>query len=103
MPDEGSTFINFPREAERAKDKPDDGPARSKYWHTKCNRISELTPTMAKAWRDDPKLDAVTWCTTCREHGPVGADGDFHWLVGDEPSPADDPKVGTHERPAAEA
>lgn len=49
--------------------------------------VTMSTP-LAETYARDPKLYSGTFCATCKEHKPVGANGEFTWVD-------DDSKVGT--------
>lgn len=73
-------------------------PVRREYWHTKCGAVTKMSQSIAETYARNPAFYGSTYCTTCRMHRPVGADGEFHWVDPDNPdrqSPTLDPKVGT--------
>lgn len=72
-------------------------PLRLSYWHTRCGAVTRMSPVIAETYARQPNFYVSTYCTTCRQHRPVGADGEFHWVDPDRPgqqSPTRDPKVG---------
>jgi hypothetical protein len=77
-------------EAERAK-----GfvrPVRESYQHLKCGAITTMGRAIAETYARDPSFYGGTFCATCRDHFPVGADGEFVWVEHGQPT---DLKVGT--------
>lgn len=63
-------------------------PVRSSYWHEKCQSTTTMDEALAETYARDPFFYSGTFCATCRQHYPVGEDGDFYWTGTDE-------KVGT--------
>ncbi len=71
-------------------------PVRLSYWHTVCGAVTSMHQTIAETYARNPQFYGSTYCATCRQHRPVGEDGEFHWVVAPErQSPTMDPKVGT--------
>lgn len=67
-------------EAERAK-----GfvrPVRRSYIHQACGRVTTMSEAIAETYARDPHYYGATFCVGCREHFPVGENGEFVW-VGD--------------------
>lgn len=70
-------------------------PVRRSYWHETCGAVTTMSQAIAETYARQPTFYGSTYCATCRNHRPVGPDGEFFW---DNPSgvPSDlDPKVGT--------
>ncbi|PDT71698.1 hypothetical protein CO683_00630 [Bradyrhizobium ottawaense] len=67
-------------------------PFRDAYRHLKCGKITTMSRDIAETYARDPEFYTGTFCTTCRGHFPVGADGEFTWY---EMDGAEGPKVGT--------
>lgn len=67
-------------------------PFRDAYRHLKCGAITTMGRDIAETYARDPGFYSGTFCTTCRGHFPVGADGEFTWY---EMDGRDGPKVGT--------
>jgi hypothetical protein len=63
-------------------------PIRTTYLHTVCGTATTMGLAIAKTYARDPGFYGSTYCATCQEHRPVGADGEFVWEVGGS-------KVGT--------
>lgn len=67
-------------------------PYRDAYRHLKCGCITTMARDIAETYARDPEFYSGTFCTTCRGHFPVGADGEFTWY---EMDGTEGPKVGT--------
>lgn len=63
-------------------------PVRTTYKHLKCGNITRMGLALSETYARDPKFYTGTFCATCRNHYPVGSDGEFVWDGTDE-------KVGT--------
>lgn len=73
-------------------------PVRRSYWHTACGAVTTMALPIAETYARNPHFYGATYCTTCRQHRPVGEHGEFHWVDPAHPerqSPTLDPKVGT--------
>lgn len=66
-------------------------PFRDAYRHAKCGAITTMGRSIAETYARDPKFYSGTFCSTCRAHFPVGADGEFTWY---EMDGTEGPKVG---------
>ena len=67
-------------------------PVRDAYRHLKCGKITTMSRDIAETYARDPQFYNGTFCTTCRNHFPVGEDGEFTWYENDG---SEGPKVGT--------
>jgi hypothetical protein len=67
-------------------------PVRDAYRHLKCGKITTMSRDIAETYARDPKFYSGTFCTTCRDHFPVGENGEFTWY---EMDGREGPKVGT--------
>ena len=67
-------------------------PVRDAYRHLKCGKITTMSRDIAETYARDPQFYNGTFCTTCRNHFPVGEDGEFTWWENDG---SEGPKVGT--------
>lgn len=67
-------------------------PVRDAYRHSKCGKITTMSRDIAETYARDPHFYSGTFCTTCRDHFPVGEDGEFTWYENDG---TEGPKVGT--------
>ena len=63
-------------------------PVRQSYKHLGCGMITTMGQALAETYARDPHFYSGTFCATCREHFPVGVDGEFVWAGTSE-------KVGT--------
>jgi hypothetical protein len=63
-------------------------PYRDAYRHLKCGTVTTMGRTLSETYARDPFFYSGTFCAGCRQHFPVGADGEFVWA-------ADGQKVGT--------
>ncbi len=63
-------------------------PVRQSYLHLKCGKTTRMHSSIAETYARDPLFYSHTWCSWCRNHLPVGADGEFVW-------DGTDVKVGT--------
>jgi len=73
-------------EAERAKGYVE--PYRRRYIHEKCGGATTMAKSIAETYARDPKFYGATFCATCKEHFPIGENGEFVWDGTDQ-------KVGT--------
>lgn len=59
-------------------------PLRRSYRHARelggCGAITTMAVAIAETYARDPHFYGATYCTTCRMHRPVGADGEFTWV-----------------------
>lgn len=67
-------------------------PVRDAYRHLTCGHITTMSRPLAETYARDPAFYSGTFCSTCRKHFPVGADGEFTWY---EMDGTEGPKVGT--------
>lgn len=63
-------------------------PLRRAYVHTVCQGVTTMNLAIAETYARDPKFYGATYCVHCRNHRPVGENGEFVWDGTDE-------KVGT--------
>jgi len=71
-------------------------PVRTKYMHLKCGAVTTMGTALAETYARDPKFYGATYCVACRQHFPVGADGEFVWDVPRKETPLGHvDKVGT--------
>lgn len=63
-------------------------PVRTAYVHLKCGTVTHMAQRLAETYARQPDFYGATYCAYCRNHRPVGADGEFVWDGTDE-------KVGT--------
>lgn len=63
-------------------------PVRHAYKHLICGAVTTMGQSIAETYARDPFFYAGTFCAHCRNHFPVGDDGEFVWDGTEE-------KVGT--------
>lgn len=63
-------------------------PVRRTYTHETCGTDTTMAQAIAETYARNPAHYAGTFCVHCRDHRPVGADGEFVWTGTKE-------KVGT--------
>lgn len=63
-------------------------PVRRSYKHEKCGAITTMGQSIAETYARDPTYYGSTFCSQCKDHFPVGENGEFVWQGTDE-------KVGT--------
>jgi hypothetical protein len=68
-------------------------PVRTTYIHEKCGVATTMGRALAETYAAKPEFYSGTFCVGCRDHFPVGADGEFVW--------EDGTKVGTRDLPEA--
>lgn len=54
-------------------------PVRCSYRHDACGTITTMGQALAETYARDPSFYSGTFCAGCREHFPVGPDGEFTW------------------------
>jgi hypothetical protein len=67
-------------------------PVRTSYQHLKCGAITTMGTAIAETYARQPGFYGGTFCASCRDHFPVGENGEFVWVEHGEPT---DLKVGT--------
>lgn len=73
-------------------------PVRRSYWHETCGAVTTMAQAIAETYARQPGYYGSTYCTTCRQHRPVGEHGEFYWddLAATTPQAwRQQPKVGT--------
>lgn len=63
-------------------------PVRRHYRHLTCGQVTTMNLALAETYARQPDFYGGTFCAHCRDHFPVGAEGEFIWEPGGE-------KVGT--------
>ena len=56
-------------------------PVRDSYVHLKCGTATTMGRAIAETYARDPLFYGGTYCASCRDHFPVGANGEFVWSV----------------------
>lgn len=59
-------------------------PVRRTYVHDTCGATTTMGVELAETYARQPDFYSGTYCARCREHYPVGADGEFTWDGTDE-------------------
>lgn len=54
-------------------------PLRMSYVHLKCGVKTTMSRAIAETYARQPTFYGSTYCVQCRNHPPVGADGEFVW------------------------
>lgn len=54
-------------------------PVRVAYRHQTCGVVTRMSRSIAETYARDPGFYSGTYCVECRDHFPVGADGEFVW------------------------
>jgi len=62
-------------------------PVRRSYVHVKCGAATKMSQEIAESYSRSPGMYSGTFCVSCKDHFPVGEDGEFVWDDGS--------KVGT--------
>lgn len=62
-------------------------PVRRTYVHQVCGSATTMGQAIAETYARNPHFYNATFCVLCRDHFPVGDDGEFIWDDGS--------KVGT--------
>ncbi len=71
-------------------------PVRQSYVHLKCGAVTTMGQAIAETYARDPHFYGGTYCATCRNHFPVGPEGEFVWSVPRKDTPLGrSDKVGT--------
>jgi hypothetical protein len=65
-------------------------PLRTAYVHEKCGAVTTMSMALAETYARDPKFYGGTYCARCKDHFPVGPEGEFVW---NKPFP--DAELGT--------
>lgn len=63
-------------------------PLRRSYRHLSCGGVTTMGQAIAETYARNPTFYGGTYCASCRDHFPVGVDGQFVW-------DGTDSKVGT--------
>lgn len=54
-------------------------PVRMSYVHLKCGATTKMGIAIAETYARNPEFYGGTYCCWCRNHFPVGEDGEFVW------------------------
>lgn len=55
-------------------------PIRQTYTHLVCGTDTTMGLSLAETYAREPSFYSGTFCCACRNHYPVGADGEFVWV-----------------------
>lgn len=60
-------------------------PVRRSYRHQdpECGAVTTMGQELAETYARQPGFYGATYCTGCRMHRPVGAEGEFTWITPD--------------------
>lgn len=67
-------------------------PVRTKYTHLKCGAVTTMGLALSETYARDFRFYSHTFCCHCGDHFPVGENGEFVWMDGDNKTSE---KVGT--------
>jgi hypothetical protein len=71
-------------------------PLRISYIHLTCGSVTTMAQPIAETYARDPHYYDGTFCANCRNHFPVGEEGEFIWAVPRPGTPlGEQDKVGT--------
>ncbi len=62
-------------------------PVRRTYVHETCGTATTMGQALAETYARQPGFYGATWCCACRQHRPVGPDGEFVWEDGSKVGP----------------
>jgi hypothetical protein len=54
-------------------------PVRRSYVHEKCGGVTTMGQALAETYATEPEFYSGTFCAICRNHFPVGKNGEFVW------------------------
>lgn len=54
-------------------------PVRTAYVHLTCGSVTVMGTALAETYARQPDFYGSTWCVACKDHFPVGANGEFVW------------------------
>lgn len=54
-------------------------PVRRTYEHLKCGTTTTMGLALAETYARNPQFYSGTFCVACRNHFPIGEDGEFVW------------------------
>lgn len=58
-------------------------PVRRSYRHQdpECGAVTTMAAALAETYAANPGFYGATYCSGCRMHRPVGAEGEFTWMT----------------------
>lgn len=54
-------------------------PVLRSYVHEKCGTVTTMGQAIAETYARDPSFYSGTFCVGCKQHFPVGVNGEFYW------------------------
>lgn len=57
-------------------------PVRLTYIHEVCGAATRMNTSIAETYARNPRFYGRTYCVNCRDHKPVGPNGEFVWEDG---------------------
>lgn len=63
---------------------PEHARAMSDHTLGGCNTVTTMAQALAETYARDPNFYSGTFCAHCKEHFPVGVEGEFVWEGSDE-------------------
>jgi hypothetical protein len=54
-------------------------PIRNSYIHLKCGVVTKMSQAISETYARNPNFYGATFCVHCRDHFPVGENGEFVW------------------------
>lgn len=54
-------------------------PVRTSYRHLACGTVTTMAKELAETYAANPSYYGGTYCAGCKNHFPVGAEGEFVW------------------------
>ena len=54
-------------------------PVREVYLHEKCGTTTRMSLAIAETYARNPRFYGSTFCCTCKDHFPIGVNGEFVW------------------------
>ena len=52
---------------------------RRSYEHLKCGKVTTMNMAIAETYARNPRFYGGTFCANCKDHFPIGIDGEFVW------------------------
>ena len=56
-------------------------PVRNSYIHTVCGAVTAMNQSIAETYARNPNFYGGTYCVGCKDHFPIGADGNLSGLT----------------------
>ena len=55
-------------------------PLRLTYYHQTCGSKTTMSRPLAETYAVKPEFYGATYCASCKQHRPVGHEGEFFWV-----------------------